>query len=56
MKIILILFCVYLIRWCFSFLDENLLNFFWLLPLLILLCIILGLSGLKILSEHFEGY
>jgi hypothetical protein len=50
------LFCVYAVRWCFVLIGENLLSFIWLLPLLILLCIILALSGLKILSEFFEGY
>jgi hypothetical protein len=55
MKIILLIFGVYSVRWCFTFLDENLLNFFWLLPLLILLSVGLAWVGLKILFEFFEG-
>jgi hypothetical protein len=54
MKIILLISGVFSLRWCFAFLGENSLNFFWLLPLIILLGIGLAWISLKILSEFLE--
>jgi hypothetical protein len=55
MKIVLLIFGVFSIRWCFTFLDANLLSFIWLLPLLIILSIGLAWLGLKTVFEFFES-
>jgi hypothetical protein len=56
MKIIFLIFVVYLVRCCFLLIGENLHSFVWIFPLLLILAVIMGLLSLKILSEFFESY
>jgi hypothetical protein len=56
MKIIFLIFVVYLVRCCFLLISENLHSFVWLFPLLLILAVIMALLSLKILSEFLESY
>jgi hypothetical protein len=56
MKIIFLIFVVYLVRCCFLLIGENLHSFVWIFPLLLILAVIMGLLSLKILSEFLESY